>query len=163
MKKVRYLAGAVGVAPVLGLMLPPGNGEAAVAHAPVGKGKAVSLAHLKLAGPDIGGCRNPGFASAYSSRGLSELVSGTLGASCISFVAGILHGRHLDLDMRTRFYSYNGRKIGGDHFNVAHYVASHDYTYWNHTTSVNAWRACIALVLAANHNSKKYGAICASI
>jgi hypothetical protein len=163
MKKVRYFAGAVGVAPVLGLMMPAGNGEAAVTHAPAGKGKAVSLAHLQHAIPTIGGCRNPGFSDASSSRGLQEVVSGTIGGSCISRVAGLLHGRHLNLDMRTRFYSFNGTKIGDDHFNVAHFYSPQDNTIWTHTISVDAWRACIALVLASNHNSKKYGPICASI
>lgn len=163
MKKVRYLAGAAaGVAPVLGLTIPPGNAVAAVTHDSVVKGKTVSLAHVKTPF-NTGDCRNPSSSSAVSSRGFSEVVDGTIGASCISVVLGRLTGRHLDLDMRTRFYSLNNTKIGGDHFNVAKYSPIAGFTDWTHTTTVDAFRACVALVLSTNHASVKHGPICASI
>jgi hypothetical protein len=162
MKKVRYLAGAVGVAPVLGLMMQPGNGAAAVTHPSADKGKTVSLAHIKAL--NIGDCRNPSEDLVSSSRGFHGTVYGTLGASCISLVYGALGGRHEDLDMRTRFYSLNNKKIGGDHFNhFFSYSPIANTTTWYHTTTTDAFRACIALVLAANHNSVKHGPICGSI
>ena len=57
MKKVRYLIGAAGVAPALGLMMSAGNASAGITHAPTGKAKAVSLAHIKGTLPrKLGSC-----------------------------------------------------------------------------------------------------------
>jgi hypothetical protein len=52
MKKVRYLAMAVGAVPALGLLMPAGNAVAGATHIPAAKGKAVSLDHTKGARPD---------------------------------------------------------------------------------------------------------------
>ena len=165
MKKVRYLTGVVGAAPVLGLITPPGSAGAAVTHAPAANGKTVSLTHVQTRPLNVGGCRNSASLSPRrSADGLSEFIRGTPGASCIAFVSGRLGGRHLNLDMRTRYYSYGGKKIGDDHFNPAQpYSPAFGITSWTHTTTVDAWQACIALVLASNHNSKKYGPVCLSI
>ncbi len=162
MKKVRYLAGVVGVAPALGLM-PAGTAANAATHAVAGKGKEVSLVHLKLA-PAVGGCAQPlGAGTTSSAKGLYEEISGTYKGSCISFEYGALDGTHTNLDMRTRFYNHSGVKIGGDHYTSGQYNHNLLQTSWDLKVSANARSACIALVLATNHNSVKYGPICASV
>jgi len=159
MKKVRYLAGAVGVAPVLGLMMPPGNGVAAVTHTPAGKGKAVSLAHLRATRPDnFGDCPNPRGLFITGRGGFTELVYGQSGHSCISRVSGSLRGDFPSLDMRTRFYNANGGKVGDDHFNTGHF--SGRSTVWTHTTTTFARRACIALVVASPNHALIVSPIC---
>jgi hypothetical protein len=161
MKKVRYLAGVAGVAPVLGLMIPPGNAVATVKHAPADKGKTVSLAHLRIAHTDnFGNCRSSTGIGSKSSHGLTGYMFGTRSASCIDFVSAFLPGGHTELDMRTRFYNRAGTKIGGDHFDTA--SRSNTSTRWKHTTTINAWSVCIALVEASPNHTRKYGDICLS-
>jgi hypothetical protein len=162
MKKVRYLAGAAGLAPVLGLMMPPGNAAATVTHAPTYKGKTVSLPHLKVAHPrNLGDCLSSTRTSSQSPEGILGFMFGTPFHSCIGYVSAALHGGHTQLDMRTRFYNRAGTKIGGDHFNTA-YHGSSGWTSWKHTTKVNAWTVCIALVEASANHTRKYGDVCLS-
>jgi hypothetical protein len=164
MKKVRYLAGAVGAAPVLGLMMPPGNAEAAVTHAPAGQGKMVSLAHLGAARPyNFGGCNLPEVhVSSTRSSGLGGQMNGELNHSCISHVSGILTGGHTELLMRTRFYNRGGGKIGNDHFDQPnrHSKSGLVWTSWVHTNTVDAFEVCIALVENSVSRTRKYGDVC---
>lgn len=160
MKKVRYLAGAAGVAPVLGLMMPPGNAMATVTHSPAGQGKSVSLVHLRASARphNTGGCNSPASITSLTESSLFGTMHGTPGVSCISRVTASLPGGHTELDMRTRYYNFNGGKIGGDHFDTAHRLQF--ATSWRHTDTVFAHKVCIALVEASPKHTWKYGDIC---
>ena len=166
MKKVRYLAGAVGVAPVLGMMMPPGNGVAAVTHTTPDKGKTVSLAHLRATRPgnfhprNFSDCPTPRVLFTSRRGSFEELVFGQSRHSCISRVSGSLRGDFPSLDMRTRFYNANGGKVGGDHFNIGHLSPARRSTVWTHTTTTFARRACIALVVASPNHALIVSPIC---
>jgi hypothetical protein len=163
MKKVRYLAGAVGVVPVLGLAA--GNAAAAVTHPLADKGKAVSLAPLRgfngfrSAVFNYSDCPAPrGSTTAHNSYGLEEFLYGQRDHSCISRVNAYMKGNFTNLDMRTRYYNTNMGKIGDDHFNTGKLESG--YTVWAHTTAVNAAKACIELVWASTHNDAGFPAVC---
>lgn len=160
MKKVRYLMGAMGAAPALGLMMPAGNATAVTSHSPANKGKTVSLASAHRR--QVGDCPPPrGHTSNGTLANLLRTVFGTIDGNCVSFVGALWDGKHTSLDMRTRFYQFGG-KVGGDHFNVGNSnTPAPGVTSWKHTISQRgASEACVALVQAsANHNLAR-SAVC---
>ena len=158
MKKVRYVIGAVGVAPALGLMMPAVNAAAAVTHTAKKEGKTVSLVHSR---PDPGGVRRVcgGGHSKHATKGIFEgfvFYSGT----CIHETEGILGKSQTGLSMRTRLYSTGGGK------NYSHFVPGSIVggatCFFNVTNKVDH-EACEALVATNNHGDVKYGPVCETL
>jgi hypothetical protein len=127
MKKVRFLIGAVGAAPVLGMMMPATPGLAAV-HSPKPGAKAVSLRHsavTRTAGglavhPDTSGCTGNTEVhvtrpSSLSTKFWYKNAANGAAAACIGTVEGTWFdaGDNPQYDFRVRIYSGTGTRKRG--------------------------------------------------
>lgn len=160
MKKVKYMIGALGVAPALGMLMPAGNAAAAVTHAAGKAAKTVSLAHAKTATAAAINC------SPSNSRGggvpsfaWSVFYSKD---TCVSYDYGLLSAGQTGLYMRTRLYE-NGVQYQGP------LVEGSISPFGNITTwslvgiERKATKACGALVYENNTAKVAYGPVCANI
>jgi len=150
MKKVRYVIGAVGAAPALGLMMPAVNATAAVTHPAKNAAKTVPLA------PTCGSNKIQGI---FSANGHFHGAFTYSGVNCIHRQYASLNFAKKGLTERVRFYSGGGglertAYLGGK---IAH---SPSNTLWSSYPNFNAHKVCEALVLNGNHNSVKYGPLC---
>jgi hypothetical protein len=162
MKKVRYAAGAIGMAPALGLMLAPAAQAAPAQGHPVQNvGKRVSLTHPRreMAAADCG---------SYS---FNSKAAGGLGATvffsghCVGYQEAFLDGRQSGLTERVRYYNAAGARIDqsfwGGHFDQ---FSGKWYTEFNRSVSVGGvYNTCFALVANGNHSDVKYGPVCVGV
>lgn len=170
MKRVR-LIGAVGAAPVLGLMMPV---TAGAAPAPGSTAKAVRSAASPPASPspNAGCAGHTGIKG--SSRNFHFEVWHTEGTSCVGGVTASLNklaGPLPGLDLRTRAYSISGstkrkwfsgyaRGISfgspdGIHTFISYYQGIHQVRF-------QANQVCEAIVDAADHSNVYRGPVCVS-
>jgi hypothetical protein len=152
MKKVRYVIGAVGAAPALGLMMPAAKATAAVTHPAKNAAKTVSLA------PDQT-CGSNKIQGVFSANGRFHGAFTYSGVNCIHRQYASLNFAKTGLTERVRYYSGGGglehsAYLGGKIFH------SPSYTFWSSYPNFNAHKVCEALVLNGNHKSVKYGPLC---
>jgi hypothetical protein len=159
MKKVRYVIGAAGVAPALGLMIPAANAATAVTHAPKNPAKTVSFDHGNI--PDIK-CGSNKIAGVFSANGHFHGAFNYSGANCIHSQWASLNFSKTGLTERTRFYSGNGT-LERTTYQAGRIFHSPTYTFWSSVPNLNAHKVCQALVLNGNHNTVKYGPLCYTV
>lgn len=155
MKKVRYLLGAVGAAPALGLLIPAANAAAPAAQTTHGNaGKTVSV--------DQGRTPRANCAANETNTGQSAdgWVTGLLyysGNICVYLQAAFLHKRQTGLTERTRYYS-GGGKLERTTWQAG--LLSGTSTIFSSKPDMYAHEVCMALVANNNHNDVKYGPEC---
>lgn len=163
MKRVRYVLGAVGAAPALGLMMP--NAAATVDHAPKGSTKTVSLAHSKM---ELSGCtgtdRSTG-AGGPPGHSLVESAFHTPSTGCIGGARGTILPKSTGLDMRTRVYSIVGTTKTKVYSNfVGGTIKSKSTTWWQGIHRIfggSKQQVCGAIVSASHHSAPpRFGPAC---
>jgi hypothetical protein len=155
MKRVRYAIGAIGVAPVLGLIIPAANAMAAVPQISKNAGKSVSLGHGER--PLVNcGHNHTKFASGSGLFAGGQI--GYSGTTCIHSQWAELDKFQAGLTERVRFYS------GAGALERTTWQAGHDidnqFTFFSSVPNLNGRMACEALVANSNHNDVKYGPVC---
>jgi hypothetical protein len=158
MKKVRYAAGAIGVAPALGLMLAPAAQAApASGHPARSEVKRVSLAHTtsRTAATE---CQISSGASNYKDDVVASIF---FNGHCIAFQRATLTFRQSGLTERVRYYGPGGKQIHQSfvhgHFDT---ISGHTYTDFSKYVSVHdVYNAWFALVANGNHNDVEYGPV----
>jgi hypothetical protein len=165
-KKVRYALGAIGIAPVIGMVMPVPTATAAT-RVPVKTAKRVSLLDARgRTVPDLT-CHSPHVTSPHRSiHGLRIQVGYSNGDSgCIAQVHGEISTAKTGLEMRTRVYSVPG---GSQVFqNYVHGDASilGGYTAFSTKPNVHGEQVCIALVESKHHSVivDSYGPVCQTV
>jgi hypothetical protein len=169
MKKVRYVLGAVGIAPALGLML-PGTAVAA-SHTPKKTVKTVSLEHSSAVSPDTG-CGGHTAAKGKSGN-FNFSVWHTASTKCVGGVnAWLANDAASGLVLRTRAYSisslgtktkwlskYTGGSLAcrndGEDCSIIYYQGIHQ-------VRANPEQVCEAIVYADDHTRVLRGPECVS-
>jgi hypothetical protein len=165
MKKVRYAAGAIGVAPALGLMLAPAAQAApAPGHPAQNQVKRVALTQPRR-NMTAATCGSSSFHSAR--RGdLQAFVFFASGLPhCVGYQEAFLDFRQSGLTERVRYYGPGGKQIQQS-FVPGHFVTAsgHTLTEFNRSASVHdVYNACFALVANGNHNNVEYGPLCVGV
>jgi hypothetical protein len=168
MKKVRYALGAIGVTPVLGLVL-PGTAVAA-SHAPKKAATTVSLEHGKIVRPDAT-CTGHTAADG-ASRNFHFEVWHTGSTGCVGGVnASLTNTAASGLVLRTRAYSINSLGIktnwlsdytGGTMFCTDGTSCSIAYYQGIHQIRANREQVCEAIVYADDLTRVLRGPKCVS-
>jgi hypothetical protein len=183
MKRIRYGAGVVGIAPALGLIVPAVHPTPAPAHQAKPE-KTVSLRFAQpAANPALATCggRSTSHTAISTPAGkFSETViySRTAGGgACISSVFDLLHHRQSHLEMRTRIYSKPGGMMGipqtfthGSFVSCSFFnsVCNTQFVYNGgpghglYDTKTNKPQVCTALVNSTT-GDVKYGPICINL
>jgi hypothetical protein len=165
MKKVRYAAGAIGMAPALGLMLAP------AAQAAPGPGHPVQnqVKRVALMQP-----RREAAAAVCGSSSFRSAMRGDLQAfvffasdlpHCVGYQEFWLDFRQSGLTERVRYYGPGGKRIAQS-FLHGHFVTAsgHTVTEFNSTASVHdVYNTCFAAVANGNHNDVEYGPLCVGV
>jgi hypothetical protein len=158
MKKVRYVAGAIGVAPALGLMLAPAAQAApAAGHTAPSAAKRVSLAPTRPA-TTATECE---LGSAHSGNGDDMNADIFASGHCVAYEEDFLAFRQSGLTERVRYYGPGGKEIHQS-FVHGHFIteSGHTFTEFNTAVSVHdVYTAWFALVANGNHNDVEYGPI----
>ncbi len=166
MKKVRYAAGAIGVAPALGLMLAPAAQAApAQGHTARSDVKRVSLTHPSAGNTATSTCTGTFNNLTTRNNGAGFGASLYHTGRCVSFQRAILNHQQAGLTERVRYYNVAGTRIFQS-FNFGHFVSTSGLrlTFFSTYPYVSpANNVCFALVANSNHNDVKYGPICIGV
>lgn len=138
MKKVRYLAGALGFTPGLALM--PGAAAAAVGP-DVPCGSAATVATVSTPGKEF----------------MATTVYHNTVSACIRSEQGSLTHQQPSLEMRTRVYSIAGFEVFHS-FMHGHYGVG--TTLFSQPVHRMGWEVCAALVNTKATASVRYGPVC---
>jgi hypothetical protein len=152
-KRLRYVIGAVGAAPALGLMVPAAHATAATRHAPGDARKTVSLRHGQTPLISCGHGHTK-----YTQHGLLGGQIGYSGTTCIHSQWADLDRHQTGLTERIRFYSAGGSMLA-TRWQAGKFRTSQT-TYFSSVPNLNAHEVCEALVANGNHNDVKYGPVC---
>jgi hypothetical protein len=164
MKKVRYAAGAIGAAPVFGLMLAPAAQAApAPGHLARTDANRVSLASIRdRNAPAVAVCQ---ISSPHSNYGADLQATVFAEGHCVAYQEVFLDFRQSGLTERARYYGPAGGRIQQS-FVHGHFIVTSGKTYTEFNTSVSVhdvYNACFALVANGNHSDVEYGPICVGV
>lgn len=160
MKKVRYVFGAVGMAPALGMIAPAINMAAPGAQAGPGRpAKTVSLDHGGTALVNDTPLADCGSRIArVASKGLLQGYINYSGV-CVHSQGATLFKVQTGLTERARFYSGAGR-LERTTWQAGRIWSSSGVTRFGSVPNSFAHKVCEALVANGNHNDVKYGPVC---
>jgi hypothetical protein len=158
MKRVRYMIGAAGVVPVLGLVTPAAYATVRAPYAPKDSGKSVSL--HQGARPLLT-CGHNHIVFASTSNNLLFGQIGYSGQTCIHSQWAQLNKRQSGLTERVRYYS-GGGAMEATYWRGGHFTTSQT-TFFSSVQNIDGREACQALVANSNHNDVKYGPVCEKI
>ena len=164
MKKVRYAIGvAAGVVPVLGLMTPVANAEAAVTHTQQPGAKTVSLRHSGMA-PDTTTCTGTASRSLTGASSHSfHNVAATVDGNCVLDTYGSIHLSNSPEpvhSMRTQVFSAHGARVFSGR---VHSGYSSGRVYFTQKVGVKGHKVCETEFLAAHPNHAIAGPVCETI
>jgi hypothetical protein len=163
-KKVRFAVGvAAGVVPVLGLMTPVANAEAAVTHAQQPGGKTVSLRHSGMA-PDTRECTGTASKSVTgpSSHSLHS-VGVNVDGNCVLAAFGSIYQSNSPQpshSMRTQVFSAHGARVFSGRVRSDY---SSGRVFFTQKVGVKGHKVCETEFLTAHPHHAIAGPVCESI
>src|ERR1700722_19024506 len=154
MKKVRYIVGAMGLAPVVGLGIMPAAHAATVTQMPNKNAKTVSLTHVRGPESPLTTCGSSHHKTSQISSATNEFLEDVTysngGNGCMKEVTGTLAVWGASYSMRTRVYSKpNGSKVLSKFVGGSKNIF--DNAVFKQTVEKHAEQACVALVWSSNH------------
>jgi hypothetical protein len=165
MKKVRYAAGAIGMAPALGLMLAPAaQATPTQGHTAQKEVKRVSLMHTNGGNAVTSTCT--GSFNGYTFRngnGFGADLNHT--GHCVSYQQTALYHLQSKLTERVRYYNAAGARIY-ESFNFGHFYnhsGVRETLFSTYPYVSGAYNVCFALVANSNRNDVKYGPLCIGV
>lgn len=164
MKQVRYLVGAVGLAPLaFGLTQAATAAHAATTTSQTptkSDGKTVVLSHLKRMAPDAE-CYTNNPQVGYGANGLIGVAS--FNGSCVGFQSAVIFGRVTGLTERVRYWKNGALVTPTKYLNPGTFVSlgggEWQTRFWS-SPYYHVSEVCEAFVANGNHNDVRYGPAC---